>query len=173
MDIESNLNQILQVLRASDLHFSSQETPYSLYITVRKKIKQNRKVPTHVVPILSSNHSDKVSDLKKECQLLENSLERAKSEFNQEIVEHEKTVKEKAEIGRQLASKDKLNENLKQEREVLSAEISALERDLRDLKRINNIKEKELYDINKENKTLRENSEASDRDLKMVTAHVK
>ena len=167
MDIETNLNQILQVLRNSGLHFSSQETPYSLYITIRKKFKQNREAPAHCVPILSSNHGDK------ECKLFENSLERAKSEFNQEISEHEKTVKEKVEIGRQLASQEKLNETLRQESEVLRADIGALESDLKALKRINKIKEKELHDINKENKTLRENSEASNRDLKIVTAQVK
>ena len=49
-------------------------------------------------------------------------------------------------------------------------ETLSQESDLKALKKINKIKEKELHDINKENKTLRENFETSNRDLKMLKA---
>ena len=52
-------------------------------------------------------------------------------------------------------------------------ETLSQESDLKALKKINKIKEKELHDINKENKTLRENFETSNRDLKMLKAQVK
>jgi hypothetical protein len=60
---------------------------------------------------VNSNHDEKISDLSKQCKV----LERAKNELIQEIDEHEKTVKEKVEIGRQLASNEKLVEALSQE----------------------------------------------------------
>ena len=60
MDLDANLNQVLQVLRNSGLHFSAQETPYSLYITIRKRFKPNREAPTQFVPILISNHDEKL-----------------------------------------------------------------------------------------------------------------
>ena len=66
-------------------------------------MKPNREAPTQFVPILNSNHDEKITDITKQCKLLEDALERAKNELIQEIDEHEKTVKEKVEIGRQLA----------------------------------------------------------------------
>ena len=112
MDIEASLNQVLQVVRNSNLHFSVQETPYSLYISIRKKFKQNKEAPSQFVPIPISKQEEKIADLTKECELLENAMERAKNELIQEVDEHERTVKEKDEIERQLASRKKLNENL-------------------------------------------------------------
>ena len=60
MDLEASLNQVLQVLRNSGLHFSAQETPYSLYISIRKKFKQNREASAQFVPIPSCNHDEKI-----------------------------------------------------------------------------------------------------------------
>ena len=98
MDLEASLNQVLQVLRNSGLHFSAQETPHSLYISIRKKFKQNREASSQFVPIPSSKNDEKIRDLTKECKLLENSLERAKHELIQEIDDHKRTVKEKVEV---------------------------------------------------------------------------
>ena len=173
MDLEESLNQVLQVIRNSNLHFSVQETPYSLYISIKKKFNQNREAPSQSVPTPSSKQKGKIADLTKECVLLENAMERTKNQLIQEVDEHERTVKGKDEIERQLASRKKLNENLKQEGEALKADISALESDLKDIKKINKIKEKEVHDLNKENKTLSENMENLNRDLKMLAAQVK
>ena len=59
--------------------------------------------------------------------MLENALERAKNDLIQEIDDHKRTVKEKVEASSQLASIEKLNENLSQESEALKADIGALE----------------------------------------------
>ena len=67
----------------------------------------------------------------------------------------------------------KLNENLRQEGEALKADISALESDLKAIKKINKIKDKEVHDSNKENKTLSENMENLNMDQKMLAAQVK
>ena len=79
MDLEASLNQILQVIRKSNLHFSVKETPYSLYISIRKKYNQNREAPSQSVPITSSKQEEKIADLTKECGLLENAMERTKN----------------------------------------------------------------------------------------------
>ena len=65
------------------------------------------------MPIPISKQEEKIADLTKECELLENAMERAKNELIKEVDEHERTVKEKDEIGRQLTSRKKLNENLR------------------------------------------------------------
>ena len=78
-----------------------------------------------------------------------------------------KTVKEKVEIGRQLAP---MKSWLKLW--VKKADISALKSHLKAMKNIDKSKEKELHDINK-NKILRENFETSNRDLKMSTEYGK
>ena len=81
-------------------------------------------------------------------------------------------MKEKVKIGRQLAFSEKMFETLSQESEVLKTDISTIESDIKAMKKINKIQEKELHDINKENKTLRGNFETSNRDLKMLKAQV-
>ena len=98
---------------------------------------------------------------------------RTKNKLIQEVDEHERTVKEKDEIERQLASRKKMNENLRQEGEALKADISALESDLKAITKINKIKDKEVHDLNKDNKTLSENMENLNMDLKMLAAQVK
>ena len=80
----------------------------------RKKFKQNKEAPSQFVPIPISKQEEKIADLTKECELLENAMERAKNERIKEVDEHERTGKEKDEIGRQLTSRKKLNENLRQ-----------------------------------------------------------
>ena len=79
MDLDTNLNHVLQVLRNPGLHFPSQETPYSLDISIRKRFKPNRTDLTQFVLILSSNHDDNICDLTKQCKLFEDVVERAKS----------------------------------------------------------------------------------------------
>ena len=54
MDMEYNLNQVLQVLRHSDLHFSAHETPYSLYISIRKQTKLRKPFTFEVWPFNDS-----------------------------------------------------------------------------------------------------------------------
>ena len=173
MNLESSLNQVLQVLRNSGLHYSAQETPYSLYISIRKKIRQNTETSSHVVPIQSSNPDEKNYDLTKECKVLENAFESAKHELDQEIDEHRRTMKENGELVKKLASNEKLIENLKQESEVLKEEISGLDCDVKALKKNVKFKEKELYDLNKESKTSMEKLETAKSDLKILSAQVK
>ena len=86
MDLEASLNQILQVIRNSNLHFSVQETPYSLYISIRKKFKQNKEAPSQFVPIPISKQEEKIADLTKECELLENAMERAKMNLSGKLM---------------------------------------------------------------------------------------
>ena len=112
MDVEYSLNQVLQVLRKSGLHFSAQETPYSQFISIRKKFRQDIEITSYFAPHLSSNTEEKICDLKKQCEKLENVLEGVRSDLQQEIDDHEKTVKEKAKLIDELTAKEKLIDNL-------------------------------------------------------------
>ena len=77
MILEESLNQVLQVIRNSNLHFSVHETPYSLYISIRKKFDLKREA-SQFVPIPSSKQEERIADLTKKCGFLENALERKK-----------------------------------------------------------------------------------------------
>ena len=43
-------DQVLQVVRSSQLNFCSQETPYSVFLTLRKSFTKNFKHPTFLEP---------------------------------------------------------------------------------------------------------------------------
>ena len=94
-------------------------------------------------------------------------------ELDQEIDEHRRTVKENGELVRTLATNENLIKNLKQESEGLKKEIGTLDCDVKALKKNVKIKEKELYDLNKENKTTMEKLETAKSDLKILSAQVK
>ena len=157
MDVDYSLTQVLKVLRRSGLHFTAQDTPYSLFISIRKKSIQDKELSTNVAHIRGSKTEEKICDLKKQCAQLEKALDGVKNELQQEIDDHETTVMEKAKLVLQLTSKDKLNENLHKENESIKAEISDYDRDLKLMKKNLKTKDKELYDLKKESETLKEN----------------
>ena len=168
MAMEYNLNQVLQVLRHSDLHFSAQETPYSMYISIRKKMRKHEANP----PPLSYG-PEEICDLKRQCKSLENALEAVKNELSQEIDAHEETMEEKNNLDRRLTSSEELNDNIKNKNEELKVEVRDLDSNLKLMKKNMKTKEKELYDFKKENETFRENLEGAKSDLKRLSVQVK
>ena len=169
MAVENSLNQVLQVVRKSCLHFSAQETPHSLYISLRKKLIGNKEISPYFTPTSSPNYEKKIDDLSKQCKTLENALEGVKRELEQEISDHEETVKLKDKLVKQLG----VDDTLKKENEGLKADIDNLDSDLKLVKKNVKSKEKELHDLKKSNEILNDNLEAAKSDFKMLSAKVK
>jgi hypothetical protein len=124
MAIENSLNSILHALRFSNLHFVTQETPHSLYFTVRKK---------HVLNLndLQQSNFCSVSDLERnnDCleikiKVFENELDTLKLEYESEISDHEATVKVRNELANELKRNSVVIDNLKNENDVIKDEKS-------------------------------------------------
>ena len=113
---------ILQCVRSSNLHFTTQETPFSLYITVRKKLINGEKCSEAAlgesgklregineklenlakIKVDLENELQKVNDEKKSLESdvhdLSIKLEKAKGEIQEGIVKHKIVVDKNDEI---------------------------------------------------------------------------
>ena len=98
MSIEDSLNGLANALRNSNLHYSAQETPYSLYIIVRKKLILNQirnpKIPPCSLSLVKDLQESNDA-LKHKVNMLENELETLKSDYEAEISDHADTMKTK------------------------------------------------------------------------------
>ena len=94
MEVGDSVNQVLEALRNSCLHFSAQETPYSLFITVRKKFTTNKNDPSPQ-KLNTKNKEEENCDLRKQFQKLENCLESLRNDLEKEIDDHADTTNER------------------------------------------------------------------------------
>ena len=74
MEIERSLNYILHTLRNSNLHLSAQETPHSLYLSIRKKSLNLESAPPRLTTpsnIPGEKYAENYGRLEKESKLFE------------------------------------------------------------------------------------------------------
>jgi cell division protein FtsI/penicillin-binding protein 2 len=95
MTPEDHARDLLMNLNSSNLHYSAQVTPFSIYITVRKKF---RKTSNFVIPDQSSHqlsnssmHSETLDALKREFEngLKQKALEYSELKVAKEVLEEE------------------------------------------------------------------------------------
>ena len=170
MEVENSLHQVLQVLRTSGLHFSAQETPHSSYISIRKKFREDNKWVSNSVP---HNHQKNYLDLTKQCQNLEKVCDAIRKELEQEISDHDKTVKELKKVEKHHLEKDILIKNVKNENKGLKAEVDNLDSEIKLLKKDLKNKVKEVYDSNKENEAIEQSLAANKIELNLLSVKVK
>ena len=60
--------KVLQIVRDSQLNFCSQETPYSVFLTLRKSFTKNFKHPTSLEPVQSILHPQLVKNSNQEME---------------------------------------------------------------------------------------------------------
>ena len=77
-DPQEACDKILKEIRTSNLHFMVQESPYSIYLTLRKRFFKNTKVKTGKVP-----------ESEAETELLKAALEKKEKE----LIEAKNTIK--------------------------------------------------------------------------------
>ena len=113
MDIESSLNLILHNLRRSNLHFSAQETPHSLYLSIRKKfLNQNCNILYPPIPSSLASSEEK-------CAKLENHIEALTREYEKEISDHEKVAREKDDLAKSKLKSECTIDNLEVQNKLL------------------------------------------------------
>ena len=174
MDIEKPLTLILQALRHSNLHFSAQETPHSLYLSIRKKfLNQHRADSDAPKPSTSSSNPVTNRDLEDKCDKLEKAIKALTSDYDNEISDHEKAVKKRDELARSVLQSQSILENVEVHKKALQAKLNDSEKDLKKAKLDIKEKDKIVHDLKKTNKTLEENLSQVKGDFKELGAKAK
>ena len=166
-------DQVLQRLKSSNLNFYVQETPYSAYITIRKKFIKGRESNAESKS-LSSNREDRevIENLKAKIEALEidntnfesdlHSLSSKEETVSNELVRvmAEKVAVEKANIAIEKALETKTVETKKLQNTVkdLSRDIQNIQNELKVSTKNLKAKEKEVQRLEKTNDNSQETS---------------
>ena len=156
-NIHHSCQMIIDGVRSSNLNFSLQETPFSLYVTIRKSYYNTRNYSNRhnqSEPLLDS--SKEIDALKAKYKLLEEALESLKEKYEDEINENETNQKTISALKNQVevlhSKNDKIvaekvksfsveKRNLQLKHEKTCAENKTLKNEIEDLKReTNNLK---------------------------------
>ena len=86
--VQKGCEAIINCVRDSSLNFSLQETPYSMYITLRKSFVKSRKAPN----FLDLKSGLKINDYKNELEILRNQLIGAEKKNNSLKNSYEETL---------------------------------------------------------------------------------
>jgi hypothetical protein len=130
---EEQARDLLMYLNSSNLHYSAQVTPFSLYITVRKKF---RKTSNFVIPVQASEPSMPSVTLDALKRDLENELKQSNLEFKElkvakELLEErlEKVNDSNDDLKTELDDKTSESHELKVTNEMLQAKLQKTEAD--------------------------------------------
>jgi myosin heavy subunit len=156
-------DKILTEIRTSNLHFMVQESPYSVYLTLRKKFTQS--VPQVLKSMITSDENNSLK-----TKLTEALRELAEAKDNIEVLES-KLVSSETELFRESNSFEMQREKLRDENKLLKESISKSHseeskqnRAFNDVSKTIKVKEKEIYNLQNRlenfsdtNKKLKEN----------------
>ena len=188
-NVEKSCEIIVKTVRNSQLNYAVQETPYSLYLTIRKSFAKNSS---------SSNSNPSFSDILdseksvvEEKIVLEKEVEKLKkmlkvSEGTNQILQenYEETLSDSEKCHEQIKNLQNsllTNEQkvvvkgepfLKGDRVELEKEFDIAEKNLRDLKKLVKIKDKEIHDLKRDNVNVSENLEEIKNKFATLTAKV-
>ena len=179
-------NQIRQSLFQSNLHFFINESPHSMWITIRKRFRNNHFNPhekgstdeasehaidaEHLVKQVITE--DDYKKLKEKYAQLENDFESLKSDFDCEVSEHEAVIKERNKLSLGTSSKVSVIEQLKQELDALKSELGSKDNEIKKNYKLMKVKEKEMHDLKKEHEKVKDDYVQVNRDFKELTAKV-
>ena len=152
---------VLNSLKVSRLTFSIQETPYSCYLTIRKKFAMNPSPEVSSLSPLLENLKSPVTCEKFEILLKENSslklqLDEALKESKQlsDTLECQKKIKEEnVSVENAVASETK---QVREENKRLENDLESAEKECKKLNKIIKQTEKKVYDLEKENNKVKE-----------------
>ena len=173
-NLENTCNSLLQNIRTSGLNFNCQETPFSIYVTVRKSFVQprtNTKSFPDFKPVVVQEHfttDSKLSEVKVEHKNLKQAYDNVKNDLEDAIDELETKNKviedleivnanqsnmiEKLEAYiKNLRNDKKVNEN---ENETYSIENKTIKKEISEMNDKTKATTKELKSLKKENKNI-------------------
>ena len=185
--IHSSCNQILHTVRTSNLNYSCQETPFSLFLTIRKSpvkfynqllsppqdCQVVHSVPSNVsenlITAVTNENADLKNDLKNTEIELEASKEVTKTLEEKLTVAEAKLINEFNKVNKRVIQKDDEIKNLKNVISKNNLESTKLNNELNMLKKNLKLKEKDIYNL--ENDKLKK--QETIKDLKIGIAKIK
>ena len=148
LNLENSCDQIVKSVRNSCLNFSIQETPYSLYLTIRKSFTK--------APQDSSNDLKNESEniINQEIETLKARLSEAEKRNQRLQSEHEEVVNDSEVCYKKIESLETRVLNDKEEIVKLESDLEDVEKNWKDLMKQVKEKDKEIHDLKKENKII-------------------
>jgi chromosome segregation ATPase len=170
--IQSSCDQIIYCVRGSLLNFSIHETPYSLYLTIRKSLS-NSTTEQNISSCQKLSHPSEndIAGIRKKLERSESANNSLQLNYQEAVGECESYLKkvdnlqekvkeceQKAKLkDADLKKKDDLMKILQTEKANAIKEISDVEIKLKDLGKYIKAKDKELHDMKNENVRISEN----------------
>ena len=156
--LEKSCNMILNSVRNSCLNFSIQETPFSLYLTVRKSMARNKSLQddeSNEQTLDVKNLSETI--LKEEIKTLKIKLNEAE-DFNLRLQhECEEAVNESEKCNKEMKMLETKVFSLKDDKIKLEDELESSEKSWKSLTKQVKEKDKTIHDLRKENQIISEN----------------
>ena len=89
-----SLHSIMNNIRSTSLNYAIQETPFSIFVTVRNSLNTSKipRTPTPTSDYLDSD-VEQVSRLVARCNFLEQANESLKTKYEDEVIENENKTK--------------------------------------------------------------------------------
>ena len=189
---------VMDSVRDSSLNYSMRETPFSLYLTIRKTfvkssstLDQNSSVSLQNFASTAQDNFTEIKDLESKLRAAEESQSRLKNLYEQAVEDSEATHAQVKELEKLLEDvtrkvnlesvnkmesemkiKDCFIEKLKVENENVENDLQSAEKNWKELKKLIKMKEKEVHDLRKENKLVTENLDIVSNELKNITNQV-
>ena len=173
-------DHVIQTLKISRLTFQVQETPYSAYITIRKKFTSNP--PSDHSPsslsdlqtpgmcqtfenlvMENSSLKDKLGEVEQECDALTLENKKLCESFGtlseacgQRVVDNDAIKTEKNNAVKEKDNLQKIIVGYKLENEQFKDDLESLEKDQKSFNKTLKLKDKQVYDLEKNNSKLKE-----------------
>ena len=179
-------------VRDSCLNYSLKETPFSLYLTIRKTfVKISSTFDQNSSVSWRNLTNTETKDLESKLEAAEESNSNLQNLYEEAVEDSETTHAKVKELENlldndsrkvklvsfdkmesEMKSKDCLIEKLKAENDNLENDLQSAEKNWKELKKQIKMKDKEVYDLRKENKQVIENLDIVSKELKNLTNQV-
>ena len=199
LNVKNSCDFVTNSVRDSLLNYSIQETPYSLYLTIRKTFTRSSLFSDQnsTLPNFATHENEKqVETLKMRLKTVEEDNMSLKNDYEDAVDDCEQcharikeletivnNLKEEVENGivdkenvnkiiSETQKKDKITEQLKINRDNLEGELEVAEKNWKELNKLIKLKDKELHDLQKKNTRLSENLVTVSADFNNLTSLV-
>ena len=165
--IQHSLISIMSEIRSTNLNYAIKETPFSMYITLRKSLNKMKLPDSYPSKKPIRNlHSENSSNLLIYCEHLEQANDALKDMFEDEVIEHEAKVKVINELQEKVENLNSRREIGKDEVEAKAAQFKAISEE----KRLLQIKHEKVC---AENKIFKNETEALVKEVNSLNVSIK
>ena len=179
MTVKEGTNLIRESLNNSNLHYFINESPHSIWITIRKRLINCRDPDvkslnaTSTVNVKQEVITEERKVFKEELNRLEAANDTLKLNFESEISQHEQVIKKVNQLTVEVSNKDKVIEDLMLEINTLKSDLNSKEKGSKDDKRVIKETQKVIHDFKRENERLKESLTSASTEVKDLKNQIK